>query len=95
MEKEMLYDRVIELINHNESLYDRWENNISALIAKKWPSAFELAKENSGDDKPTLTIIVDIGIDAIDDPSAFISDLDGVFRSLSKGVQLNARGEWC
>lgn len=94
MEKEMLYDRVVELINHNESLYDRWENNISAFIAKKWPSAFELAKEKSGDYEPTLTIIADMGIDAIDDPTSFISDLDGVFRSLSKGGQLNARGEW-
>jgi hypothetical protein len=95
MGKEMLHDRVIELINHNESLYDRWESNISALIAKKWPAAFELTKENSGDENPTVTIIADIGSDSIDDPNAFISDLEVVFRTLAKGGQLNSNGEWC
>jgi hypothetical protein len=34
MDKDMLYDSVIEIVNRNESLYDRWENNISAFIAK-------------------------------------------------------------
>ena len=91
----MLHDRVIELINHNESLYDRWESNISVLIAKKWPEAYELAKENAGDENPTVTIIADIGSEAIDDPNAFISDLEGVFRTLTKGGQLNSNGEWC
>jgi hypothetical protein len=36
-----------------------------------------------------------MGSDVIDNPKAFISDLDAVFRTLSKGGQLNARGEWC
>jgi hypothetical protein len=95
MDKDMLYDSVIEIVNRNESLYDRWESHIAAYMAKKWPVAFELAKENSGDDNPTVTIIADMGSDVIDNPKAFISDLDAVFRTLSKGGQLNARGEWC
>jgi hypothetical protein len=90
MNKDVLYDSVIEIINCNESLYDRWENHIAAFMAKKWPAAFELAKENSGDDNPTITIIADMGSDVIDNPDAFISDLDGVFRTLSKGGQLEA-----
>jgi hypothetical protein len=89
MDKDMLYDSVIEIVNRNESLYDRWENHIAVCIAKKWPAAFELAKENSGDDNPTVTIIADMGSDVIDNPEAFISDLDAVFRTLSKGGQLD------
>jgi hypothetical protein len=90
MDKDMLYDSVIEIVNRNESLYDRWENPIAAFMGKKWPAAFELAKENSGDENPTVTIIADMGSDAIDNPSAFISDLNGVFRTLSKGGQLDS-----
>ena len=95
MDKDMLYDSVIEIVNRNEILYDRWENHIAAFMVKKWPAAFELTKENSGDENPTVTIIADFGSDAIDDPNVFISDLEEVFRTLTKGGQLNSNGEWC
>lgn len=88
MSNETLYDRVVGLINQNESLYDKWEWQISSRIAKKWPAAYELAL-NSGDDNPTVTIVVDLGGEAINDPEAFIDDLKEIFRYLSKGGRID------
>jgi hypothetical protein len=96
MDKEMLYDSVIDLINRNESIYDKWEFQIAAFMAKRWPAALKLAQESAGEEElmPT-SLIADMGRDAINDPSAFISDLKEVIKTLSKGCQLNSSGEWC
>jgi hypothetical protein len=98
MNKEMLYDNVIDLINRNESIYDNWEFPIAAFMAKRWPAALKLAQETAGEEEEELmstTLIADMGRDAINDPSAFLSDLKEVIKTLSKGCQLNSSGEWC
>ncbi len=95
MQDALLYDQVIELINRNEYLYDSWENQIASCISKKWIDAFELAKETSGSENPTVTEIVDMGIEAINDSSEFLADIDEIFRKLSSGAHLNINGEWC
>jgi hypothetical protein len=95
MENELLYDKVIELIDRNEKLYDRWENQIASCIAKKWIEAFNVAKEISGSENPTLTEIADMGTDAIHDSKEFLRDIDDIFWRLSKGAELNNDGGWC
>lgn len=95
MPDNLLYDQVIELINRNESLYDRWENQVASCISKKWIEAFEVAKEASGSENPTLTEIADMGAEAINDSAEFLADITDIFRTLSKGAQLNINGEWC
>ena len=94
MPDDLLYDQVIELINRNESLYDRWENQIASCISNKWIEAFELAKETSGSENPTLTEIADMGAEAVNDTTEFLADITDIFRKLSRGAQLNINGEW-
>ncbi|WP_350296743.1 hypothetical protein [Limnohabitans sp. Rim8] len=74
MPDNLLYDQVIELINRNESLYDRWENQVASCISKKWIEAFEVTKEAPGSENPTLTEIADMGAEAINDSSEFLAD---------------------
>jgi hypothetical protein len=84
-----LFDKVIDLVNRNEMIYNNWEFDIAHHMGKKWPAAYELAKINLDDDNPTVTLIADAGRDAVKDPDAFVSDLYEVMKFLSRGGQLD------
>ncbi len=95
MSEECLYDRAWEIVSRNESLYDRWENHIAAYMGKRWPDGYALGQSVSGSENPTVMEVADMGADDIGDHDAFLMCLQGVFRTLAKGCQLNIGGEWC
>jgi hypothetical protein len=90
-----LYEKTLTIIQSNESLYDRWENQIAAHMSQKWSEAFAEAAEVSGSENPTVMEVADMGADKISDIESFLADLYEVFRTLAKGCQLNNHGNWC
>ena len=95
MTEECLYDRALEIVSRNESLYDRWESHIAAYMGKRWPEGYAQGQSDSGSDTPTVMEIADMGAAEVGDHEAFLGDLSEVFRTLAKGCQLSNDGEWC
>ncbi|MBU3537640.1 hypothetical protein [Polynucleobacter sp. UK-Gri1-W3] len=92
--KQSLYDKALDIMQSNESLYDRWENAIAAHMAKEWANAFAVVAKISGSDSPTVMEVADMGSDEIQDNAKFLSDLQEVFKTLAKGCQLDNEGNW-
>jgi hypothetical protein len=95
MNKENLYDRALEIVSRNESLYDRWESHIGAYMGKRWPDGYALGQNESGSDSPTVMEVADMGAAQIGDHEGFLGDLNEVFHTLSKGCELSIDGDWC
>lgn len=95
MTEECLYDRALEIVSRNQSLYDRWESHIAVYIGKRWPEGYAQGQSDSGSDTPTVMEIADMGAEKIGNHDEFLTDLRDLFRSMAKGCQLTIDGEWC
>lgn len=95
MTEECLYDRALEIVSRNQSLYDRWESHIAVYIGKRWPEGYAQGQSDSGSDTPTVMEIADMGAEKIGNHDEFLKDLRDLFRSMAKGCQLTIDSEWC
>ena len=94
MINEELYDRSYELVEKNEMVYNRWENEIATYMAKKWPAAFESTKEITGSENVTLLEVAGTSFGEINDADAFINDFHKLLRALANGSKLTYEGKW-
>ena len=88
-----LYDRVYEVINSNEMIYNSNEFEIQMYMKNKWRSAFVAAREAEfeefdDDHPPAVPIVADLAADAIPDHDQFFKDFQKVIRYLSQGGRL-------
>lgn len=94
MNENTLYAKALEITQHNDSLYDRWEGHIAAYMGRRWPEGFALAQEVTKEELPTVMEMADMGAKAISDKKEFLADLQDVFRTLAKGCELDLSGNW-
>lgn len=92
--QKTLFEQALDVVNRNESLYNHWENEIAAYMAKRWPDAYALTQKETGSDEPTALEMADMGAAHVSDQAAFVGDLNQVFRTLAKGCALNRQGDW-
>lgn len=95
MKNYLLYEKALEITQRNERLYHRWENHIAAYMGNRWSEGLALAQKVTGEERPTVMEIADMGAKAILDEERFLSDLQEVFRTLAKGCELDTSGDWC
>lgn len=93
---EDFFDRALEIVKYNESVYNKNEYGIASCMAKKWPDAFQEAAENIGcGTQPTTLEVADVGRDGISNKDEFLEDLRYILKRLTKSGSLDANGDWC
>ena len=85
-----LLDRVYEVINTNEMLYEEHEFQIQMHMKNRWRDAFIAASANDFDDSfpEAVTTVAAEAEEAVTDHDRFINDLQAVIRYLAKGGRL-------
>jgi len=91
---ESLFDKALAIANRNNGIYNQWESQIAVYMARRYPEAYAITQQETGNDFPTAIEVADMGAEKIADQVAFINDLGQVLRTLAKGCELNGRGEW-
>ena len=87
------FDRILELVNSNEMIYNENEFQIQLHMSRRWPDAFRATAERQGEDydetwPPATTHVIDEAPDKISNQEEFFDDLKTVLRRLSKGGSL-------
>jgi hypothetical protein len=89
-----LYDKIYEVINRNNMVYEENEFQIQLYMSKRWREAFAAASEAEGSEydesfPPPVTIVADLAEGTVDDHGSFIEDLEMLLTHLSRGGRLS------
>jgi hypothetical protein len=91
--QESIWQKVQDLITHNEDVYSENEFQIQLFMSRKWTSAFIATCNAEGDEfdenfPPPVSVVADLGAAAINSPDEFISDLESILARLSDGERM-------